>query len=130
MQYWPASKEIVETYGRISVSIVYEEELAHFHIRTFKLTKKDLDVSRVRNISKPSTRTRTVCISERSGRAQYIAVPLHRMAQPLVPISQCHSGVQAAGAGRGRPPNQVERARAHGRALQVSLRSKPGVRLR
>lgn len=52
VQYWPASKEIEETYGRISVSIVYEEELAHFHIRTFKLTKRDMDVSQIQNIFK------------------------------------------------------------------------------
>lgn len=44
VQYWPASKEIEETYGRISVSIVHEEELAHFHIRTFKLTRRETEL--------------------------------------------------------------------------------------
>lgn len=50
VQYWPASKEIEETYGGIHVSIMHDEELAHFHIRTFKLFKKEQDVSIVPNI--------------------------------------------------------------------------------
>nr|XP_023029918.1 receptor-type tyrosine-protein phosphatase T-like [Leptinotarsa decemlineata] len=41
VQYWPASKEIEETYGGIHIQIVMEEELANFHIRTFRLYKKD-----------------------------------------------------------------------------------------
>ncbi|KAK9891184.1 hypothetical protein WA026_013500 [Henosepilachna vigintioctopunctata] len=41
VQYWPASKEADETYGGISISMMDEEELAHFHIRTFRLYKKD-----------------------------------------------------------------------------------------
>lgn len=45
VQYWPASKEIEETYGGIHISILQDEELAHFHIRTFRLFKKSLDVS-------------------------------------------------------------------------------------
>lgn len=45
VQYWPASKEITETYGGINISIQQEEELANFHIRTFRLFKKELDVS-------------------------------------------------------------------------------------
>lgn len=45
VQYWPASKEKHEEYGGIGVSIVQEEELANFHIRTFRLYKKELDVS-------------------------------------------------------------------------------------
>ncbi|VVD01040.1 unnamed protein product, partial [Leptidea sinapis] len=39
--YWPASKEKDETYGDITVGIVQEEELANFHIRTFRLYKTD-----------------------------------------------------------------------------------------
>ncbi|XP_044265223.1 receptor-type tyrosine-protein phosphatase kappa [Tribolium madens] len=41
VQYWPASKELEETYGGISIGIMQEEELANFHIRTFRLTKKE-----------------------------------------------------------------------------------------
>lgn len=41
MQYWPASKEKDETHGGISISVVHEEELANFHIRTFLLAKKE-----------------------------------------------------------------------------------------
>lgn len=41
VQYWPASKELEETYGGISISIIQEEELANFHIRTFRLYKKE-----------------------------------------------------------------------------------------
>lgn len=45
VQYWPASKDLDETYGGIGISMLDEEELAHFHIRTFKLYKKEGDVS-------------------------------------------------------------------------------------
>lgn len=45
VQYWPASKEKHEEYGGIGVSILQEEELANFHIRTFRLYKKEFDVS-------------------------------------------------------------------------------------
>ncbi|KAI5636097.1 protein-tyrosine phosphatase domain-containing protein [Phthorimaea operculella] len=44
VQYWPPNKEKDETYGDISVGIVQEEELANFHIRTFRLYKKEKDV--------------------------------------------------------------------------------------
>lgn len=40
MQYWPSSKDKVEVYGQISVSVLQEEELANFHIRTFRLVRK------------------------------------------------------------------------------------------
>ncbi|XP_063932951.1 receptor-type tyrosine-protein phosphatase kappa isoform X1 [Zophobas morio] len=43
VQYWPASKELEETYGGITIGIIQEEELANFHIRTFRLCKKELD---------------------------------------------------------------------------------------
>lgn len=47
MQYWPASKDKDEEYGGIGVSVLKEEELANFHIRTIKLYKKnENDVSR------------------------------------------------------------------------------------
>lgn len=45
VQYWPPNKEKDETYGDISVGIVQEEELANFHIRTFRLYKSDRNVS-------------------------------------------------------------------------------------
>ncbi|CAG9564150.1 unnamed protein product [Danaus chrysippus] len=44
VQYWPPSKDKDETYGEISVGIVQEEELANFHIRTFRLYKMEKDV--------------------------------------------------------------------------------------
>ncbi|KAJ0174240.1 hypothetical protein K1T71_010386 [Dendrolimus kikuchii] len=44
VQYWPPNKEKDETYGDISVGIVQEEELANFHIRTFRLYKTEKDV--------------------------------------------------------------------------------------
>jgi hypothetical protein len=47
VQYWPPNKEKDETYGDISVGIVQEEELANFHIRTFRLYKKEKDVSKL-----------------------------------------------------------------------------------
>lgn len=42
MQYWASSMEVTETYGEISVQVVQEEELANFHIRTFKLTRPNM----------------------------------------------------------------------------------------
>ncbi|XP_070498935.1 receptor-type tyrosine-protein phosphatase U [Chironomus tepperi] len=44
VQYWPASKEKDERYGvqpeyQIYIGVVKEEELANFHIRTFRLYK-------------------------------------------------------------------------------------------
>ncbi|XP_059059071.1 receptor-type tyrosine-protein phosphatase kappa isoform X2 [Achroia grisella] len=44
VQYWPPNKEKDETYGDISVGIVQEEELANFHIRTFRLYKTEKNV--------------------------------------------------------------------------------------
>jgi len=41
VQYWPANKEKDEEYGGIGVSVLKEEELANFHIRTIKLYKKN-----------------------------------------------------------------------------------------
>lgn len=41
VQYWPASLDLEECYGGIHIQILEEEELANFHIRTFRLYKKD-----------------------------------------------------------------------------------------
>ena len=41
VQYWPPNTEKNEEYGGIGVSVLKEEELANFHIRTIKLYKKD-----------------------------------------------------------------------------------------
>ncbi|KAK0094149.1 hypothetical protein PV326_011718 [Microctonus aethiopoides] len=41
VQYWPANKDKDENYGGIGVSVLKEEELANFHIRTIKLYIKD-----------------------------------------------------------------------------------------
>ena len=45
VQYWPASKDKDETYGDLHIGIAKEEQLANFQIRTFRLYKKDGDVS-------------------------------------------------------------------------------------
>ena len=44
-QYWPASKEKDERYGDIYIGVEKEEELANFHIRTFRLYKMKNNVS-------------------------------------------------------------------------------------
>lgn len=49
VQYWPASKEKDECYGeqpeyQINIGVVKEEELANFHIRTFRLYKMQNNV--------------------------------------------------------------------------------------
>lgn len=41
VQYWPPNTDKDEEYGGIGVSVLKEEELANFHIRTIKLWKKD-----------------------------------------------------------------------------------------
>ncbi len=41
VQYWPASKDKDETYGDVHIGVVKEEELANFHIRTFRLYKME-----------------------------------------------------------------------------------------
>lgn len=41
VQYWPPNMETHETYGDIHINILKEEQLANFHIRTFRLYKKD-----------------------------------------------------------------------------------------
>lgn len=43
VQYWPANMELEETHGGITINVVQEEELANFHIRTFRLYKKDIN---------------------------------------------------------------------------------------
>lgn len=43
VQYWPPNHETIETYGDINIQIISEEQLANFHIRTFKITKKNMD---------------------------------------------------------------------------------------
>lgn len=48
-QYWPASKEKDECYGdtpenKIYIGVMKEEELANFHIRTFRLYKMQNNV--------------------------------------------------------------------------------------
>ncbi|XP_044020892.1 receptor-type tyrosine-protein phosphatase kappa [Aphidius gifuensis] len=41
VQYWPPNTDKDEEYGGIGVSVLKEEELANFHIRTIKLWKKN-----------------------------------------------------------------------------------------
>lgn len=43
VQYWPPSKDKDENYGGIHIGVAQEEELANFHIRTFRLYKKDAE---------------------------------------------------------------------------------------
>lgn len=46
MQYWPPALDKKERYGSIHIGIDNEEQLANFHIRTFRIWKQDVDVSR------------------------------------------------------------------------------------
>ncbi|XP_055836626.1 receptor-type tyrosine-protein phosphatase mu isoform X2 [Episyrphus balteatus] len=41
VQYWPPNMETHETYGEIHINILKEEQLANFHIRTFRLYRKN-----------------------------------------------------------------------------------------
>lgn len=41
VQYWPASKDKDELYGDVHIGVAKEEELANFHIRTFRLYKME-----------------------------------------------------------------------------------------
>uniref|UniRef100_A0A182TAT2 protein-tyrosine-phosphatase n=1 Tax=Anopheles maculatus TaxID=74869 RepID=A0A182TAT2_9DIPT len=43
VQYWPPNKEKEEIYGDMHITIQSEEELANFHIRTFRLFKLNKD---------------------------------------------------------------------------------------
>lgn len=45
VQYWPASKDKDEIYGDVYVGVCKEEQLANFHIRTFRMYRKDGEVS-------------------------------------------------------------------------------------
>lgn len=47
MQYWPPSLEKKEVYGDIYISIDKEEQLANFHIRTFRIWKQNADVCKI-----------------------------------------------------------------------------------
>lgn len=51
VQYWPASKDKDEEYGGIGVSVLKEEELANFHIRTIRLYKKNENNVSLFNVS-------------------------------------------------------------------------------
>lgn len=67
VQYWPASKDKDEEYGGIGVSVLKEEELANFHIRTIRLYKKNENdvsalLSRVFNFYVINARARTGCM--------------------------------------------------------------------
>lgn len=44
MQYWPPALDKKERYGDIHIGIDKEEQLANFHIRTFRIWKQDVDV--------------------------------------------------------------------------------------
>lgn len=43
MQYWPPALDKTERYGEIHIGIESQEQLANFHIRTFRIWKQDLD---------------------------------------------------------------------------------------
>lgn len=45
MQYWPPALDKKELYGDIYIGIDKEEQLANFHIRTFRIWKQNEDVS-------------------------------------------------------------------------------------
>ncbi|XP_066906293.1 receptor-type tyrosine-protein phosphatase kappa [Halyomorpha halys] len=40
IQYWPSTKSKSEDYGDLNISVLQEEELANFHIRTIKVIHK------------------------------------------------------------------------------------------
>ncbi|XP_029343535.1 receptor-type tyrosine-protein phosphatase kappa isoform X1 [Acyrthosiphon pisum] len=40
IQYWPSAKVNSENYGDLNISVLHEEELANFHIRTIQVVKK------------------------------------------------------------------------------------------
>lgn len=44
MQYWPPALDKKEVYGDIYIGIDKEEQLANFHIRTFRIWKQNEDV--------------------------------------------------------------------------------------
>lgn len=44
MQYWPPALDKKEVYGDIYIGIDKEEQLANFHIRTFRIWKQKEDV--------------------------------------------------------------------------------------
>lgn len=45
IQYWPSVKVNSENYGDLNISVLHEEELANFHIRTIQVVKKQGTVS-------------------------------------------------------------------------------------
>ena len=49
VQYWPPSKDKDEAYGNIYIGVAKEEELANFHIRTFRVYKMENNVSTSKN---------------------------------------------------------------------------------
>ncbi|KAL4113852.1 hypothetical protein QTP88_017413 [Uroleucon formosanum] len=40
IKYWPSAKVNSENYGDLNISVLHEEELANFHIRTIQVVKK------------------------------------------------------------------------------------------
>ncbi|EDS33877.1 receptor protein tyrosine phosphatase [Culex quinquefasciatus] len=51
VQYWPPNREKEEIYGDIHITVQSEEELANFHIRTFRLFKVNKDtVSKIKEV--------------------------------------------------------------------------------
>lgn len=50
IQYWPSAKVNSENYGDLNISVLHEEELANFHIRTIQVVKKQGTVS-INNIT-------------------------------------------------------------------------------
>lgn len=47
IQYWPSAKVNSENYGDLNISVLHEEELANFHIRTIQVVKKQGTVSKI-----------------------------------------------------------------------------------
>lgn len=50
IQYWPAALDKTEVYGDIHIGIVADEQLANFQIRTFRIWKENVDVSRTSSV--------------------------------------------------------------------------------
>lgn len=90
-QYWPASKEKDERYGEIYIGVEKEEELANFHIRTFRLYKMKNNVSNYDEYV--IGLLMKILITGANRRTKFVAISLHRMAQSHVSFFQCNFGV-------------------------------------
>lgn len=82
VQYWPPNREKEEIYGDVHITVQSEEELANFHIRTFRLFKVNKD-----NVSALDG---DVQMSVVLSRAIIVSIPAPRVCHPFpTPRSPC-----------------------------------------